>query len=104
MKICKFTGYTIKKDRDLNNLKKYWFIKTEPKDTNPWRQRQFNINWNRFFGTWETELLVSKEDRKLLSKCEEDANIDGLTKIIQEMIIDGVFEQDHPTEKGGEQG
>ena len=93
MKIRKFTGYTIKQDYDLNNLKKYGFMKTEPRDTNPWWQRQFDINWSRFFGTWESELLLSREDRKLLSLCEENANLDKLNKILQEMINDGVFEK-----------
>jgi hypothetical protein len=98
MKIRKFTGYTIKRDYDLNNLKKYGFNKTEPKDINPWWQRQFNINWDRFFGTWETELLVSREDRKLLSLCEEKANTDSLNKILQDMQDDGVFEESEDTE------
>jgi hypothetical protein len=97
MKIQKFTGYTIKRDYDLNNLKKYGFGKTEPKDINPWWQRQFNINWSRFFGTWETELLVSREDRKLLSKCEENANTDNLNRTLQEMIADCVFEESEDT-------
>ena len=39
--------------------------------------------------------------RSFIDRCEENANIDDLNKIIQEMIIDGVFEQDYPTEKGG---
>lgn len=97
-KVCKFTGYTIKKDYDLNNLKKYGFRKTEPKDINPWWQRPFDNEWRGFFGTWRSELLISKEDRRLLSKCEENANLDRLNETLQEMINDGVFEESEDTE------
>ena len=97
MKIRKFTGYTIKKDYDLNNLKKYGFEKTMPKE-NPWWQRPFDTDWSGFIGTWETELLVSRDDRKMLSKCEENANLDSLNRTLQEMINDGVFEKSEDTE------
>jgi hypothetical protein len=92
-KVRKFTGYTIKENYDLNNLKKYGFTKTEPKDINPWWQRPFDTDWSGFFGTWRSELLISKEDRRLLAKYEENANLDRLNEALQEMINDGVFEE-----------
>ena len=86
-----FTGYIIREDYDLNNLTQYGFRKTEPKDINPWWQRPFNMNWSRFFGTWDCELLVSREDRKLLMKYDDGCNMDNLNNILEEMKQDGVF-------------
>ena len=97
-KVRKSTGYTIKKDYDLNNLKKYGFTKTEPKDINPWWQRPFDMDWSGFFGTWRSQLLISKEDRRLLADYEENANLDRLNETLQEMINDGVFEESEDTE------
>ena len=85
-----FTGYIIKEDYDLNNLNKYGFWKTEPKNTNPWWQRPFNVRWS-LIGTWDSELLVSKNDRKLLMEYKEDCNMDMLNKTIEEMKLDDVF-------------
>lgn len=86
----KFTGYTIKEDYDLNNLEEYGFYKTESANTNPWWQRPFNINWN-VIGTWDSELFVDKNDRKLLMWHDKDANLDKLNKTLEEMKHDGVF-------------
>ena len=85
-----FTGYTIREDYNLNNLKKYGFFKTEPIKTNPWWQRPFNITWD-VIGTWDSELLVSKEDRKLLMKCDKDCNLGKINNTLEEMKQDGVF-------------
>lgn len=89
-KIRKSTGYTIREDYDLNSLKKYGFYKPEP-DTCPWWQRPFNIVWG-LFGTWDTELLVNRNDRKLLMEVKEGSNTDDLQETLNEMINDGVFE------------
>lgn len=86
-----FTGYVIRKDYDLNNLKKYGFCKTRPEDINPWWQRPFDISWG-ILGTWNSELLVSREDRKLLMKVREDCDTTALQKTLEQMINDGVFE------------
>lgn len=86
-----FTGYIIKEDYDLNNLKEYGFWKTEPKDTNPWWQRPFNMNWDNFFGTWDCELLVNRDDRKLYRKCDDGCNMDKLNATLEEMKQDGIF-------------
>ena len=88
-KITTFTGYVIREDYDLNNLKKYGFYKPEP-DICPWWQKPFNIVWN-LFGTWDTELLVNRNDRKLLKKVKEGSNTDDLQKTLDKMISDGVF-------------
>lgn len=85
-----FTGYIIKEDYDLNNLVKYGFWKTEPKDINPWWQRPFNITYNGI-GTWDCELFVSREDRKLLMKQTEGCDLNKFNKTIEEMKQDGVF-------------
>lgn len=85
-----FTGYIIKEDYDLNNLVKYGFWKTEPKDINPWWQRPFNITYNSI-GTWDCELFVSREDRKLLMKQTEGCDLNKFNKTIEEMKQDGVF-------------
>lgn len=86
----KFTGYVIREDYDLNNLKEYGFYKTSPKDTNPWWQHPFNITWN-VIGTWDTELLVNKNDRKLLMRHKDGCSLDRLNNVLDEMIVDGVF-------------
>lgn len=85
-----FTGYIIREDYDLNNLKEYGFYKTEPVKTNPWWQHPFNITWN-VFGVWDSELLVSKEDRKLLMRRTEGCNLDRLNSTLEKMKRDGVF-------------
>ena len=86
----KFTGYVIREDFDLNNLKEYGFYKTEPVKTNPWWQHPFNITWN-VIGTWDTELFVNKNDRKLLMKHKEGCNLDELNGVIEKMKQDSVF-------------
>ena len=86
----KFTGYIIREDYDLNNLEQYGFYKTEPARTNPWWQRPFNITWD-VIGTWDSELLVDKRDRKLLTWHDDGANLDRLNKTIEDMKQDGVF-------------
>ena len=85
-----FTGYIIKSDYDLNNLKKYGFYKSKP-DTCPWWQRPFDITWG-FFGTWNTELFVSRDDRKLMKKVKEGCDTSKLQATLEEMIRDGIFE------------
>jgi hypothetical protein len=55
------------------------------------------VDWSRFLGTWRSELLISKEDRRLLAKYEENANLDRLNETLQEMINDGVFEESEDT-------
>ena len=85
-----FTGYIIKEDYDLNNLVKYGFWKTEPKDINPWWQCPFNITYNGI-RTWDCELFVSREDRKLLMKQTEGCDLNKFNKTIEEMKQDGVF-------------
>ena len=84
------TGYVIKDDYDLNNLKKYRFTKTSPVDINPWWQRPFDIKWD-VFGTWDTELLVSRDDRKLMKRVKDGADTTKLQATLDEMIKDGVF-------------
>lgn len=86
----KFTGYTIKEDYDLNNLEEYGFYKTEPANINPWWQCPFNITWNAI-GTWDSELFVDKNDRKLLMWHDKYSNLDKLNRTIEEMKQDGVF-------------
>ena len=86
-----FTEYIIREDYDLNNLKKYGFTKTTPIDINPWWQCPFNMDWSGVFGTWDSELLVNRNDRKLLMKHEVGANLDKLNKVIEEMKADDVF-------------
>lgn len=86
----KFTGYVIREDFDLNNLKEYGFYKTEPVKTNPWWQHPFNITWS-VIGTWDSELLVNKNDRKLLMKHEEGCSLDRLNSVLEKMKQDGVF-------------
>ena len=56
------------------------------------------MDWSGFFGTWRSELLISKEDRIFLAKYEENANLDRLNEALQEMINDGVFEESEDTE------
>ena len=85
-----FTGYIIREDYDLNNLKKYGFWKTEPKNINPWWQRPFNMTWS-IIGTWDSELYVSRNDRKLLMKQTDGCNLDELNSVLEEMKQDGVF-------------
>lgn len=85
-----FTGYIIREDYDLNNLKEYGFYKTEPVRTNPWWQNPFNITYNGI-GTWDSELLVDNRDRKLLMWNDTNSNLDKLNKTIEEMKRDGVF-------------
>lgn len=85
-----FTGYVIKDDYDLNNLKKYRFTKTSPADINPWWQRPFDIKWD-VFGTWDTELLVNRDDRRLMKRVKDDADTTKLQSTIQEMMRDGVL-------------
>lgn len=87
----KFTGYVIKEDYDLNNLKEYGFYKTSPKDINPWWQCPFNITWG-VIGRWDSELLVNKNDRKLLMNCDDGCNMDRLNDTLEKMKQDGVFE------------
>ncbi len=89
-----FTGYVIREDYDLNNLKKYGFYKTRPVDINPWWQRPFGITWN-IFGTWDSELLVSREDRKLLMKVREGSDTEELQKTLNQMINEEVFKSVH---------
>ncbi len=86
-----FTGYIIRKDYNLNNLRRYGFYKTEPKNVNPWWQRPFNITWG-MIGTWKSELLVDKNDRKLLMKYTNNCNMSEIKNTIEEMKRDGVFE------------
>lgn len=85
-----FTGYIIKDDYDLSGLKKYGFYKTAPVDINPWWQCPFDIDWNRF-GTWETELLTSREDRMLIKKVMHGSDTTKLQATIEEMMRDGVL-------------
>lgn len=85
-----FTGYIIREDYDLNNLKKYGFWKTEPAKINPWWQRPFNMTWS-IIGTWDSELFVSRNDRKLLMKHTDGCNLDELNSVLEEMKQDGVF-------------
>jgi hypothetical protein len=85
-----FTGYIIREDYDLNNLKEYGFDKTSPKDINPWWQHPFNITWD-IIGRWDCELLVNKNDRKLLMKHDDGCNMDRLNDTIEKMKQDGVF-------------
>lgn len=91
MKKKEFTGYIVKKDYDLDNLKNYGFYKTSPKDINPWWQRPFDINWD-IFGTWNSELLINRDDRKLLMKITEGCDIKNLHETLNQMINDGVLE------------
>ena len=91
LKKTEFTGYKIKKGYRINNLKKYGFTKTEPADINPWWQRPFDITWN-ILGTWNSELLVSRDDRKLLMKTTEGCDIKNLQETLNQMIEDGVLE------------
>ena len=91
LKKTEFTGYKIKKGYRLNNIKKYGFTKTEPEDINPWWQRPFDITWN-IFGTWNSELLVSRDDRKLLMKTTEGCDTKNLQETLNRMIEDGVLE------------
>ena len=86
-----FTGYIIREDYDLNNLARYGFTKTRPVDINPWWQRQININWDGGIGTWDTELLVSKKDRKLMKRVRNGADVSDLRMLIGVMVNDGVF-------------
>lgn len=86
-----FTGYIIREDYDLNNLEEYGFYKTSPKDINPWWQRPFNITWG-IIGRWDSELLVNKNDRKLLMNYDDGCNMDKLNNTIEKMKQDGVFE------------
>lgn len=90
MKKTEFTGYIIKKDYNLKNLTKYGFYKTEPRDVNPWWQHPFNITWG-IIGTWDSELFVSREDRKLLMKYKEGCNMDRLNETLEQMKQDGLF-------------
>lgn len=85
-----FTGYIIRDDYDLNNLARYGFTKTKPVDVNPWWQRPINIFWHGI-DTWDTELLVSKEDRKLMQKVRNGADVSDLRMLIGIMLNDGVF-------------
>jgi hypothetical protein len=85
-----FTGYIVKEDYDLNNLEEYGFWKTEPKDINPWWQRPFNMKWD-FIGTWDCELLVNRDDRKLYRKCDDGCNMDKLNDTLEKMKQDDIF-------------
>ena len=85
-----FTGYIIKEDYDLNNLGRYGFTKTAPVEINPWWQRPFDITWG-IIGTWNAELLVSKEDRKLMKKVKNGFDASELQMLIGVMVNDGVF-------------
>lgn len=89
-KELEFTGYVIKADYDLKNLKKYGFTKTTPVDICPWWQRPFDITWN-IIGTWNTELLVSRDDRKLMKKVKDGCDTSKLEATLEEMIKDGIF-------------
>lgn len=84
-----FTGYVIKEDYDLNNLKTYGFRTSEEK--NIWWQRTFNVKWDRFFGTWDCELLVNKKDRKLYRLYKYGCNMDEINRIFEEMMQDGIL-------------
>ena len=85
-----FTGYIIKEDYDLSNLKKYGFRKVMP-ETNLWWQRPFNVKWDRFFYTWDCKLLVNKENRKLYRVCDDGCNTDELDSTFEEMKQDGIL-------------
>ena len=89
-KELEFTGYVIRADYDLNNLQKYGFTKSQP-DICPWWQRPFDITWN-IIGTWNTELLVSRDDRKLMKKVKDGCDTSKLEATLAEMIKDGIFE------------
>ena len=86
----KFTGYTIREDFDLSNLKEYGFSKTEPAE-NIWWQRIFNIVWKSRIGVWSSELLVNKENRKLYMKYDEGINLNNINYTIERMKQDGVL-------------
>lgn len=85
-----FTGYIIREDYDLNNLKQYGFYKTSPVDINPWWQHPFNITWG-VIGSWDSELLVNRNDRKLLMRHDDGCNLDKLNSTLEKMKQDGVF-------------
>ena len=85
-----FTGYIIREDYDLNNLKQYGFYKTSPVDINPWWQHPFNITWG-IIGRWDSELLVNRNDRKLLMNYDEGCNLDRINNTLEKMKQDGVF-------------
>lgn len=79
-----FTGYVIADDFDLNVLPIYGFTKTWPKETNPW--------WQCWFGfRCASQLLVSKDDRKLLMAYDEGCDLTRLNNTLQEMKEDGIL-------------
>jgi hypothetical protein len=88
--MAEFTGYVIEGKCDLHNLKQYGFYKTEPAETNPWWQRPFDVKFDNI-GTWESELLVNRNDRKLLAKHTDACNLDKLNATVEKMRQDGIL-------------
>ena len=85
-----FTGYVIKEDYDLNNLKKDYGFREPPK-YNLWWQRPFNIKWRRFYGIIDCQLMVNKENRKLYRLCDDGCNTDELDSTFEKMKQDGIL-------------
>ena len=86
-----FTGYCIKPDVDLADLQKYGFKKAEPRSINQWWQCTLDVSFGSFYMQWSVELLVSKEDRKLILGYEDRNSITTALATIEQMNQDGIL-------------
>lgn len=87
--------YKIAENYDFNNLERYGFHKTEPKQ-NPWWQCVLQIDWSTGLGFYIESLSVNIKTRNIYLDYKKELNNFRYQEKIDRMLNDGLLIESTP--------